>query len=202
MNTVQLEQDLQTVLQQQQNQHTNKIFLGVFGSNQIPTNLDISQTFAFIQNVQPSSLPGLHWVAYYHGYLDNTVDYFDPLGQPPEKSVSVQRLLLLANHQQTKIRFTRLRLQSYGTSVCGIYVALFLLDRINGNSYEDFLWKFNLVAPSSTTNSMIKKDDQLATLSNDFKALNLYTELIPTTMTANMYKSHLNSIISRYNNIL
>jgi hypothetical protein len=66
----------------------DKTFIGVFALDQIPLYqiLPLTKTVKFIANLEPSNLPGSHWVAVKrtngHGF------YFDSFGRLPPVLVS------------------------------------------------------------------------------------------------------------------
>ena len=76
MNTLQLERALK------RNAYTKKIFDGVFPADEVPEIID---TFpcGFVANTDPSTEPGMHWVAFYFPSREKG-EFFDSYGNPPE----------------------------------------------------------------------------------------------------------------------
>ncbi len=62
--------------------------LGVFPSDRIPT--DIIEPCAIVVNLDPSTKPGIHWVAIF--VINNTVEYFDSYVLPPNVRANKQFL--------------------------------------------------------------------------------------------------------------
>ena len=110
-----------------------KYVLGVFAADELPLNL----TFpcAFIANTESSSLKGSHWCVFFFPN-SNTVEYFDSYGKPIDyyndcfpKYVSNFSTIIINLKQ----------LQSFNSSVCGMYCLFFILHRLNGVSFNNII---------------------------------------------------------------
>ncbi len=108
--------------------------LGVFPSDRIPS--DFVEPCAIVVNLDPSTKPGSHWVAIF--VINNTVDYFDSYGQPPN--------VRAINNFLKKFKgcnFNRKRLQGPFSSVCGHYYIYFAVQRWKGVPMDCILNKFS-----------------------------------------------------------
>ena len=76
MNTIQITRALK------QDQFTKKTFCGVFPRNKLPTTID-KYPCGLVANIDPSSEPGTHWVAFYFP-SERKGELFDSYGKPPE----------------------------------------------------------------------------------------------------------------------
>ena len=61
-------------------------FVGVFALDKLPQTLNRHATIKMIVNLDPSNLPGSHWVAIYRRN-DGIAYYFDSFGDPPPKPI-------------------------------------------------------------------------------------------------------------------
>ena len=76
MNTAEITRALE------QDPITSKSFLGVFPSDKLPQPLD-KHPCGFVANTDPSSKPGMHWVAFYFP-SEGEGEFFDSYGRSPE----------------------------------------------------------------------------------------------------------------------
>nr|DAC81300.1 TPA_asm: adenain [Ladona dragonfly adintovirus] len=107
-------------------------FRGVFASDQLPNSPKFG---IYIINLDPSNLPGSHWVAA-HILNKDKVEYFDSYGLPPLK-LSIIRFL----NSFTVIR-NSFRLQNYKSDLCGEYCCLYTLYKCTGRTLQDYLSQF------------------------------------------------------------
>ena len=114
MNTLQLERALK------RNRFTNKIFCGVFAADQLPK----LKTFpcGFVANTDPSTEPGMHWVAFYFPSTGKG-EFFDSYGHPPE----------YYGFDEIETWNTR-PIQSSWSEVCGQYCIFYLYHKARGYS--------------------------------------------------------------------
>lgn len=94
-------------------------FRGVFMRDNLPKKP--WQKECGIVNLDLSSGPGTHWVAYYKN--NNEIEYFDSFGnlRPPEEIV---------NYLGYNIRYNYIKYQNYDTVICG-HLCLEFLFKIN-----------------------------------------------------------------------
>ena len=82
-----------------------------------------NQPRLLVCNTDKSTKPGQHWIAI-HVNNNGRGDYFDSLGQAPDKQFEVHM-----NKQCTKWKFNRRQLQSIISSSCGYYCCMFCMLR-------------------------------------------------------------------------
>ncbi len=106
-------------------------------------------------NLDPSHLPGSHWVAVYLGknLHGTTVEYFDSYGDKPTKDI---REFLESFGEPTVNRVQHQR----KNGVCGVYAINFLLSRLYGVSFESYTHK-------------LVPDDQVNALRTNYFAVNI-----------------------------
>lgn len=110
----------------------------VLSADEIPYK--IHKPSAFIVNVDVSTKPGSHWVAFYFP-KDNYPEFFDSLGQKPEHyNIQFQNFLI---YNGTKYIHNLNRIQEYGTNTCGLYCVYYIVRRTLGRSYNCLLKPFN-----------------------------------------------------------
>lgn len=111
-------------------------FLGVFPINHIPFQ-KLKPPFYMIINTDPSHKEGQHWVALFQGNENQRIEYFDSYGLPPP-----QIILTALQTTLTEIILSRKRIQSFCSSVCGEYSICFLLCRLYGMRFHNFVELF------------------------------------------------------------
>ena len=99
-------------------------FLGVFSRDLIPLTCN-SYPSAFVANTDPSSLPGRHWVAFYH-ISPTHLEFFDSYDHHTEDyKFSTSPSLSLLDYNS-------LHMQSIRSSDCAQYCIFFLIHRTLG----------------------------------------------------------------------
>lgn len=95
-------------------------FLGVFSRDQQPslTRINSIAPCAYVVNTDPSSLPGSHWVAFFHPH-PNIIYFFDSFGRAPTE-------LGFNFPTNCTIRFNPYLIQSLTSRCCGQYCIYFL----------------------------------------------------------------------------
>ena len=95
------------------------------------------QQALFIYNLEPSYMPGSHWVATY--VKDKVINYFDSFGLPPFQEIvnHARKKNLTLLHQNNQI-------QNLLTTTCGYFCLYFLNEINNGKSYFDLLQVFDI----------------------------------------------------------
>lgn len=116
---------------------TRKYFLGVFASDLLPTTIK-RYPACFVCNVDKSSKPGSHWIAFFIESPDK-VEFFDSYGNDP--SFFQGPLLNFASHF-SRVVYNPLPLQSNKTAVCGQYCVYYLYTRCRGKTLKYFLSHF------------------------------------------------------------
>ena len=117
---------------------TNK-FLPVIASDKMHTLLPLvdrnTKKFGWIQNTDPSSSMGRHWVSYFIDVPNLEVNYFDSLvengGQPTKQSLKgLKKIIDKINPEYyLKLKTNSVILQSFKSSNCGYFALKFILDR-------------------------------------------------------------------------
>jgi len=119
----------------------SKSIIGVYAADQLPSfsNYDKQFPYGFIANTDEHTKPGKHWCAF---YFPNrlTVEYLDSYGMPIE----------YFNHyfpeyvkKCSNVIFNSKQLQSVNSDVCGMYCLYFMIKRLNGVSFYDFINSFS-----------------------------------------------------------
>ena len=114
-------------------------FSGVYASDQIPKSFTYYPA-CFVVNIDPSNLPGTHWVCYY--FPDKSrCEFFDSYGKGP----NVFNLPVYSNMYHNTIRY-----QSDYSNVCGQYCIYYLYWRSKGHSPSQI--KINLQSSHNPDN--------------------------------------------------
>jgi hypothetical protein len=87
---------------------------------------------AIIFNTDPHNEPGTHWLAIFIDNKRQTLDYFDSLGELPNKNIAS----FLKHFKKYKFTFNRKPHQKGGSN-CGVYSCYFIIERLNGKSFDD-----------------------------------------------------------------
>ena len=111
-------------------------FLGVFAADQLPFLDSIVRPSGLIVNSDPISKPGTHWLAMYYG-ADGHDEFFDSYGQSPS---SYQKAWI--DHLNPGFQYSRKRLQSDDTSVCGHYCVYYLKQKRKGSTLDTIVKPF------------------------------------------------------------
>jgi hypothetical protein len=140
MNTHQLQEILAT------NSYASIYFKGIYAADQLP--IHIKYPCSIVCNTDPSSKPGMHWIAIYidkYGYGE----YFDSYGLQPWVSQHIEFL----NRNCIKWKYNGVCLQNLYSSLCGNYCAVFIYLKSRGFTMYDITTKLgstNLTAGDST----------------------------------------------------
>ena len=139
---------------------TRNVFKGVYSANTLPNirREKSKEAKAYVFNLDPSYLPGSHWVAVYSNRKG--IEYFDSYGLPPSTD-RIRRLL------GSRCKYNTKRLQSFYTTVCGQYCLYFIWKRCHGQSMETILQSFgenttlNDLIVNSTVNNVFETEERL-----------------------------------------
>lgn len=97
-------------------------------------NLKSNNYIGIIFNTDPHNRPGVHWVSVFIDNINKTLDYFDSLGNNPNKNICS-----FLKHFPKKIyhfNFNNVKHQKSG-SQCGVYACFFLNKRLQGKTMTD-----------------------------------------------------------------
>lgn len=131
MNSVQLRRILS------QDKFTKTSFLDVFPSDQLPMKI-YKFPSCFVLNIDKSTEPGSHWVAFYVSSPRST-EFFDSYGNAP--SFYGGPILEFAARFKN-VDYNPLTLQSNVTAVCGQYCIFYLYSRSRGKTLKELLPTF------------------------------------------------------------
>lgn len=119
----------------------NFIFLGAQPSDFVKISNynynDIIKQYKYIGvilNTDPHNKPGKHWVAIYIDNHSKTLDYFDSLGEQPNKYI--KDFIKMFKSKNYNIVINKKEHQKGGSN-CGAYACYFILKRLNGFSFDD-----------------------------------------------------------------
>ena len=114
---------------------TKHHFVGVYPSNKIPKSFfrKTNHGKGVIFNFDPKGYPGSHWAALWMT-PQCTLEYFDSFGRAP--------LHAFIYKSRRHIRFSRKRLQSSSSTVCGAYVMYFILQKALKKTFESIVKPF------------------------------------------------------------
>lgn len=116
---------------------TKKYFLSVLPSDQLPKEI-LEYPTCFIANVDSSTEPGSHWLAFYV-HTRHVIEFFDSYGNAP---TFYNRSISDFVGRYTQVDYNPLTLQSNVTAVCGQYCVYYLYSRCRGKSMKKFLSSF------------------------------------------------------------
>ena len=100
-------------------------FLGVFSFDHLPSLFHYdNSSCCCIVNIDPSTKPGSHWVAFFFDSQLNSLEFFDSYGYPPSY-FNFNIRLPDSSHHKPHLAYSSIPLQSLSTTVCGQYCILF-----------------------------------------------------------------------------
>jgi len=130
-------------------------FNGIYDKTNIESIRNFKKKPAIILYTETEKGVG-HWVAM---YLKNTSEFYDPLGQAPNKySQEFENVLIKCNG---KYSYSTFPTQGPTSTYCGIFVLCYLYLRCNGISYENVISMFT---NNFSTNDEIAKTFLLSIL--------------------------------------
>lgn len=112
-----------------------------------------SESFSIIVNNEPSTSPGMHWIALHKPQHANVVEFFDSFALPTKFYGKEIQCFLQKNG--TYVETSTAQYQSDLSNVCGNFCLYFLVLRSKGVSFTNVLSSFSL------TN--LKHNDELVT---------------------------------------
>ena len=96
-------------------------------------NLKESHNYiGIIFNTDPHNKPGIHWVSVFIDNRNKILDYFDSLGNHPNKNICS----FIKNFKNYHINLNTVKHQKIG-SQCGVYACFFLNKRLQGKTMAD-----------------------------------------------------------------
>lgn len=134
--------DINQVMQQFQALNVKFKFLGALPSDfYTQTHVNFKQALDYdlvgiIFNLDKHNQPGSHWVAFLLDNVKKTIEYFDSVGNPPNKSIS-KFIVLLSKHLPSKyVYLENKHIHQNKDSECGVYSMYYIIKRLAGKSFE------------------------------------------------------------------
>ena len=123
-------------------------FLGVYSRDQIPSESYVNTLTpcSYVANIDPSNMPGSHWVAFYHP-APNYVYFFDSFGSAP----SLFDFKFPGKYHGTHNHYL---IQSLNSQACGQYCIYFLYLCATHQDVNHLLHRFSLL-PSQQADALI-----------------------------------------------
>lgn len=110
-------------------------------------------TLAIIFNTDKHNQPGQHWLAVYINNLIKEIEYFDSLGNSPNKNIRHFFKKLIKKHYSFKYNTKEFQ---KGGSQCGQYALTFIKEKLNGKTWSEIINNKELL----NDKEMIKERDK------------------------------------------
>jgi hypothetical protein len=106
--------------------------------NKFSKNLN---NFSIVLNTDVYEGPGLHWVVVFVNSKNSTIEYFDSLGQNPNKNIQqilnfIKKIFDNYYDSKFKIHYNNI-IHQKGNSECGIYCIYYVIARLFNYSIDD-----------------------------------------------------------------
>lgn len=92
-------------------------------------------TIGIIFNTDPHDKPGQHWVSIFINNLNKNIEYFDSLGNKPNKNMT----LFLKNFKDYNIKINTKILQKDNSNECGLFSLNFIIEKLKGKTFLDII---------------------------------------------------------------
>ena len=132
MNTLELQNILKVSI-------PKTFFSSVLAADQL-RSINFKQ-FALIVNNQPSSEPGMHWLAIFKQHRSKEIEFFDSCAMPLDFYDKTFSTFL--NSKASIVRLNSIRIQPIRSKTCGHFCLYYLLHRIKGCSFEQLIQAFD-----------------------------------------------------------
>jgi len=156
---------------------TNK-FLPVIASDKMDTLLKLvdkdTKKFGWIQNTEPSSSMGRHWVAYFIDISNLEINYFDSLvennGEPTKQSLKgLKKIIDKINPEYyLKLKTNSVMLQNNRSSNCGYFALKFIMDRYRNIPFRTATM-YDKITGYTSDDDFIEGDDEGEKMIKKFK---------------------------------
>jgi hypothetical protein len=93
----------------------------------------------FVFNLDKHNQPGSHWVAFLIDNVNQTLEYFDSTGKPPNTPISkfITNIVQILKENNLKYRLLVNRNEHQKqNSECGVYAMYFIIQRLLGNNFK------------------------------------------------------------------
>ena len=117
-----------------------QVFYGTVPCDRLPKTLPQEGPTAYIVNTDPHDEPGRHWIAIWTE--GNVSEIMDSYGLSLEVYGTTDPLLEWLNRHSKYQLHNRQSLQSLFSQSCGDYALMYLIDRAEGRSMQQFLNRF------------------------------------------------------------
>ena len=117
-----------------------QVFYGTVPCDRLPKTLPQEGPTAYIVNTDPHDEPGRHWIAIWTE--GNVSEIMDSYGLSLEVYGTTDTLLEWLNRHSKYQLHNRQSLQSLFSQSCGDYALMYLIDRAEGRSMQQFLNRF------------------------------------------------------------
>ena len=118
----------------------SRVFYGTVPCDRLPKTLPEEGRTAYIVNTDPHDQPGKHWIAMWT--YDNVCEVMDNYGLSLRVYGTTYPLEEWMGHHFKYQMHSGKSLQSIFSQSCGDYALMFLIDRAEGRSMNDFLNRF------------------------------------------------------------
>ena len=151
----------------------HKLFAGAFACNRIP--LFLEPPFAIIINTDRDDKPGSHWIAI-NVSLNGHVEYFDSFGFPP----LIPEIYNFLSRFDFCFCYNSVVVQHVNSIACGHFSIGFVLARLSGISFEDYLFNFETDNLKNNDKLILKWNAQFLNVSYKKYARLLMPKVFPT----------------------
>lgn len=128
--------ELAKLIKRFSNEDTKKAFIGIFAIDQLPKSIPHLPTLLII-NTDAKNLPGRHWKAVFISQ-ERQGEVFDSLALP----LSTHLLKWLNNFTYGRWKRNKMAVQHPLSSICGVYVLYFILNRLQRTSLHSIMGEF------------------------------------------------------------
>lgn len=131
------------VLQQYETTHPDFKFLGAlpcdfYKFTDVDDNIAKSHPkVGAVFNLDNNRGPGTHWVAFFIDNVNKTCEYFDSVGEPPNRCIKVFIRELLKNHIPGYVYLQNDIVHQRKNSECGVYSIHYIVQRLKGLGFYE-----------------------------------------------------------------
>lgn len=138
--------DINNVMQQYQEYDKNFKFLGALPSDfykvsdfDYNTILDYKK-FGIVFNLDNHDQKGSHWVSFLIDNQSKTIEYFDPVADPPNKNISdfIKYIYIFFKKNDLVYKYKRNKIpHQQEDSECGVFSIYYLIQRLSQQTFDD-----------------------------------------------------------------
>lgn len=106
--------------------------------------IDSYNRIGIVFNLDPHSSSGSHWVAFLVDNKKRTLEYFDSVGNGPNKNIKmfIRKIKSMLDAKGTKYKYHYNNIQhQYKNSECGVYAIYYIVQRLLGYSFREICKK-------------------------------------------------------------